>query len=153
MEFLEPFQNELDSYHRQFRNPNLEELKLSGVYDLFPESDHTHLVLIDEKWPNRWINADSPGVYLFFSETLQLLYIGKVSLNHSFGSRFSAYFKSGGKNKCQMKGEWKKGNPRFVITIPVNRNMSFEAPALEEYLIMKFQKINTLENVLKSNVV
>ena len=52
-------------------------------YDLFPdkENDNNKLgIKISRKWNDEWINSQMPGIYLIFSEDLDILYVGKASM-------------------------------------------------------------------------
>ena len=76
--------------------------------------------------------ADRAGVYLIFGARMQLLYVGK---SPTLGTRLSSYFRwSAGKGTpCRVVHTAWKTRPMFVATIAVTE--SFEAAALEEYLI------------------
>ena len=59
---------------------------------------------------------------------------------NSFCYRLSAYFRYNRKTKkCKIKHSNWSEPPRYVLTVAVPTDMSFEAPALEEYLITKTQ--------------
>lgn len=56
-------------------------------------------------------------------------------MSRCLGARLSHYFGYDSEKKCQLKhSTWSK-TPRYVVTVGVPGNMTFEAPALEEYLI------------------
>ena len=132
---------ELEHYCAQLRRSDWPKLEMSGLYDLYPSSDDT---ACEYHWPDDWPFVDSPGVYFVFDADMQVLYIGKASLNSWFGNRLSTYFRYGDHKECvvQNSDSW-KGVPRFVAVIPIEAEYKFEAPALEEYLITKLKPIIT----------
>jgi hypothetical protein len=140
--------DELDYYHRTFRNASLQPLVVSDLYALFPDeafSKNTKL-----HWPDKWPNADNAGVYLIFGEQLELLYVGKAS---NIDTRVSSYFRytSDGTRRCEIKDSW-KARPAFVATIAVDDDKTFEAAALEEYLITKLQPKENTRGVTENHV-
>jgi GIY-YIG catalytic domain len=77
------------------------------------------------------------GCYAIYSQDGKLLYIGKASLNHTLGGRLDSYF-MGVRSSAPgaPKGNW-NSPPKYIQTVQVNE--PFEAPSLEEYLILKLQ--------------
>ncbi len=141
MEKFEEIEEKIKYYQENFRHPNLEKFKISGFYDLFPDSK-TELK-VEESWPNKWLFCGEAGVYIFLSDNLEVVYIGKA--NH-FGERFSHYFGYGKDKKCSLKHSWNT-KPRYVITIMVPRDSKFENSALEGFLLSKILTTdNTMEN-------
>ena len=139
-------QEYLDKYHKLYRNTNLKLFSLSEIYDLFPLKNNKPREMASKAWPDYWPNADKRGVYLILDIDLSVIYIGKASMNNDLGSRLSDYFmyKNRGKGPCKIiKEESWDIRPEFICTIPVDDDKSFEAPALEEYLI---KVINPPEN-------
>ena len=132
---LQAVQLALDAYHNTYRHPELSRLQLSKPYALFPDAPSRFE--LSGQWPDDyWPNVNSPGVYLIFDATLDLLYIGKTSLD--FGSRLAEYFqyeKSSRRCKIVEPEQWKAGPPAYVSTVPVQA--PFEAASLEEYLIQE----------------
>jgi len=133
-------QSEFERYCASMRGSTMPKLKLSGLYDLYPSSDDTPC---EYHWPEDWPFVCSPGVYFVFDAEMQVLYIGKASMNSWFGARLSTYFKVGADKECVVKnpGSW-NGVPRFVAVIPMEDEFKFEAPGLEEYLIAKLDPID-----------
>jgi hypothetical protein len=116
----------LDEFNKNYPRPNMPELEISDVYDL------------DKDWTNSYPNATLPGIYVFFDKKGYLLYIGKVSRKNVLGRRLSAYFGHDDKGswKLHKPDEWEPyGELRYIVTIPLPVDRSFEAPAIEEYLI------------------
>jgi len=72
---------------------------------------------------------------------LEVLYIGKASMNHGLGYRLSSYCGYGENKICKLKHPWVE-QPRFVYTVAMPQESRFEAPALEEYLIGKIPTAN-----------
>lgn len=138
--YMTDLQSELERYCTDMRGPAMPELNLSGLYDLYPSSDDTPC---EYHWPDDWPSVDRPGVYFVFNAEMQVLYIGKASMNSWFGARLSSYFKVGANKECVIKNlaSW-KGKPRFVAVISMEDEFKFEAPGLEEYLITKLQPID-----------
>jgi hypothetical protein len=121
----------LDQYQEKYRRAGLPELELRGLYALFPDDDPYDAV--ESRWNDEYPNADRKGVYLIFGRTGTLLYVGKASLGSSIGGRLGTHF--AGTKQCRLlSADWTE-RPAYVATIAVPPDMSFEAPALEEYLI------------------
>ncbi len=130
----------IDEYVSKFRKIGLAPFERSQRYSLFPAEESP-----EPKWPGTYPNSERAGVYLMFDEEMVLLYVGKASMGSCIGSRLGSYFAyASDRETCRLKHEWKKGQPRYVITVAVPDDSPFEAPALEEYLIAAFG--NTLEN-------
>ncbi len=128
MKGLEELRAALDQFNKKYPRPNMPELKVSDLYDL------------DKDWAKSYPNATLPGIYVFFDKNKNLLYIGKVSRKNVLGQRLSTYFGHDDKNgwKLHEPHEWESyGYPRYIVTIPLPADRSFEAPAIEEYLIAK----------------
>lgn len=120
----------ISHYHETYRHPNLQRPEVSGIYSLFPEEVCS--VAAQYRWPDSWPNADRPGVYFIFGPSMELLYVGKAAW---LGRRLGDYFKwlAGRGSGCRIvHGGWKT-RPAFLATAALSE--SFEAPALEEYLI------------------
>ena len=128
---LEKVIHALEEYKTKYRRSDLPDLRLSGLYALFP--DEAQKVAAAHRWSDMWPHSDEAGVY--FSG--RLLYIGKASMDHRIGNRLSFYFGSDSINgKCVVvhEGQWHE-RPMYVAAAAVPQDMKFEAPALEEYLI------------------
>src|SRR5438105_724928 len=80
----------VSEYCSIFRRSNLPDLRLSGLYDLFPEE--AQAAQVDSAWPSKWPHADEAGVYFIFGLSGQILYIGKASMSCCIGVRLSNYF-------------------------------------------------------------
>lgn len=134
------FLQKIEEYIRKYRRVDLESITINKLYDLFPEQGASDSN-VAHNWPEEWPNLDSAGVYAFLSKNLEVLYIGKASMNHGLGWRLSAHC-SGGKNKpCKLTDKW-KGEPRYVAIIAVPDSSKFEAPALEEFLVINCPTAN-----------
>jgi hypothetical protein len=123
-------------YESHYRHPNLTRFKISPPVDLFPMRPLPSGITPKSSWTDNWPFAWSPGVYMIYSESLDLMYIGKASMNRYLGQRLGDYF--GGSTTCIPKKNWLQ-TARFVINIAVPEETPFEAPALEEFLIKKLQ--------------
>ena len=130
--------SKVHEYAANYRESSLPDFEFSEIYDLFPENGVKSPASM--AWPDTYPFADRAGVYLVMSETLQVSYIGKASFGSSIGARLSAYFvyEQGGKG-CFVKNRenWIL-DPRYIVTVAVPKDQSFEAPALEEFLILAY---------------
>lgn len=136
----------IKSYSKNFRKNSLPKLQIGDLYDLSPEkgrvNKHAKLNWEDDEWPN----GDKAGVYIFFDNNLDIIYIGKASMNNTLSARLYSYFRYNKKTEsCKIKHNGWRNKPRYVLTIAVPDEMSFEAPAIEEYPIQEMQpKDNTI---------
>ena len=121
-------------YSKKYRHPRSPSFDISKKYDLFPskKSDGTG-------WPDYWPYTNRQGVYLICDKNEQVLYIGKASRTNTVGARLSYHFTSDSDGGCYINHDGWSSKPRYVVTVAVPRGMAFEAPALEEYLITKYQ--------------
>lgn len=127
---------EIDSiirtYSEKYRHPSLPEIRISKLYDLYPEKETIHKEEIDASWPKGiYPFCGNSGVYLFLDEKLTITYVG---LAIGFGSRLGQYFKKAKDGSCIVK-DTRIGIPRFIAAIAVPDETWFEAAALEKYLI------------------
>jgi len=141
MRGLPEARKELDRYSRSYRHPKLPALQLSDVYALFPANYARLPKGVTAGWPDKWPNADSPGVYLILDRQLNISYIGKASMGSTLGARLSSYFAyaKDGSERCRIVHDSWDIQPEFVATIAMPSRMAFEAAALEEYLIDRLQ--------------
>jgi hypothetical protein len=132
-----PGAKEVNEYILHYRRSEFKPLTTQGPIDLFPEKQvpigikpaHTF-----ENWQSADLTSSHPGVYLVYSESFAVLYIGKASMKALIGRRLWTYFGNG--DKCIIKDPKKwEHTPRFLVNIAVPDDMPFEAPLLEEYLI------------------
>jgi hypothetical protein len=132
----------LEEYKAKYRRSDLPDLRLSGLYALFPDEAQT--ADAEWGWNDYWPHSDQAGVYFIFGGNGRLLYIGKASMNNCIGGRLSNYFGTDKATKrCRVEHEWRE-RPMYVATVAVPQGMKFEAPALEEYLIAA---LNPCDNV------
>ena len=153
MPTLETVRAHVSRYCEMYRHPNLEKLSLSQVYSLVagvgePPRQATQAPSAaphqDQEasppfgWPGTWPNSGEPGVYLVFDTAMNLLYVGKASMSNGIGARLNGHFgyATDGTRGCAPRGTW-SAPPAYVVAIGVPH--SFEAPALEEYLILELQ--------------
>jgi hypothetical protein len=142
---LEAIKCAVDEYRIKFRHPQLPDLELSALYALFPdEKEFSHEAELH--WPESYPNAARQGVYLIFGGSGRLLYIGKASMNSSMGGRLAHWFHYDTSWRgCRVVHPGWSERPAYLATIAVPRDMGFEAPALEEYLI---KRLNPLDNAI-----
>jgi len=117
--------------------------EIGPIYSLYPE--HTDIET-EFSWPeNSWPFANRPGVYIFLTQEGDFLYVGKASMKATLGRRLTGHFSHvdyPNDKTCKTKDVWKE-HPFFVVTVSVRE--PYEAPSLEEYLIMKLEpKENTV---------
>lgn len=116
---IRELQQAIDRFNTELPRPKIEKLILSEP-----------IRVTDSERP--YPNGGSPGVYVFFDEDLRVLYVGKATLTNNLGHRLGThYFYGDGRPKCP-----KAEGVSFLATIPVPAEQSFEAAALEEYLII-----------------
>lgn len=133
---LSDFRAAIERFSEKFRRIDLPPLVISGVYDLHPHSTPSRAPS-EFAWPSAWPNAGQAGVYAFFDDNAELIYVGKSSMNSSLGARLGAYFRFGDGGRCELAGgDWRR-LPRLVVTVGVPDSMTWEAPALEEFLIQE----------------
>lgn len=124
----------VDEYQAEVRHPSLERFRVSLPYDYFPERYPVDFA-VSGAWPAPWPNGDRAGVYVFLSDELEVVYVGKASLSSSFNSRLGDYTQYGpGRQGCVFTHGWKV-QPRFVVTVAVPESSKFEAVGLEEFLL------------------
>jgi hypothetical protein len=123
-------------YSEKYRRGDYGSLRVSEPFDIRPELGTPKEHSIGGTWTQKWPFDEDCGVYLLYSASFELLYVGKSSMNRCLGKRL--YDRFGGGEVCKPSEDWLE-EARFVINIAVPREMPFEAPALEEFLIRKLQ--------------
>jgi hypothetical protein len=123
--------DEVTRYDQTYRHPQLRRLEVSGLYALVPNEPSPGSA--PDHWPeDRWPQGSHPGVYLVFDGAMDLCYVGRALM---LGR--NDYFCEAPDGGCEVRHTTWKSQPRFIATIAVER--SFEAGALEEYLIGKLR--------------
>ena len=126
----------LEEFLDKYRKPGLPPLELSKLYTLFPEKTGTK-GFDGRMWPkDDYPGADGAGVYVILTEGLDILHIGKASMTSTVGGRLGSYFGYTRDRRCKVRHKWTR-EPVLVATIPVSSDMPWEAPALEEFLILR----------------
>jgi len=145
---LKDAKNKIEEYAKKFRNTSLPPLNISGLYDLFPYEEQILPEIIPvASWPDNYPNADKKGVYLILDDELNILYIGKASMNNWLGNRLGNYFGyENNTRKCKVWHTNWTAKPRYVLTVGFNDTLGFEAPALEEFLL---GTVETSDNTIK----
>ena len=126
----------LSEYISRYRRADLPPVAIGDPLDLYPDRPAPNGFDRKLTWASPWPFADHPGVYLLYSEGFEILYIGKASMSRNLGKRLWERFGAG--KTCRPKEEWLKPI-RFVINIAVPKELAFEAPAIEEFLILKLR--------------
>jgi len=94
---------------------------------------------LSARLPLNWIqsipNSDSPGVYLIFNASGELIYVGKAE--RPLGLEVWRYLQRGdGDEDVRWKGpDMGSDHPRFIATIRIPDEDCYLAPALEGLLI------------------
>jgi hypothetical protein len=146
---LKDVNHALEEYKAKYRRHGLPDLRLSGLYALFPDEVRSADATLG--WNKEWPHSDEAGVYFIFGGGGRLLYIGKASMTRCIGGRLSAYFKTDkATGKCRIVHEWGTDPPKYVATVAVPKDMKFEAAALEEYLIANVPSAHNLRGVVHS---
>ena len=125
---------------RLLRHSSLGRLEVGGKYSLSTRGSAGHEA--DQFWPEEWEHADRCGVYLILDVSMRLLYVGKASMGNQLWNRLGTYF--GGRGKCKIKHDQWSDRPEFVVTVAVPEESTWEAPALEEFLIGKLQPVDNV---------
>lgn len=127
-------------YVHSFRRSDLPPIQAGAPLDLYPSRPESALFPRQLTWDDPWPYGDRAGVYLLYDEALNLLYVGKASMNRRLGQRLYEYF--GGGEVCHPRLDWLRP-ARYVIIVAMPAEFPFEAPALEEFLIRRLQpKLN-----------
>jgi hypothetical protein len=142
MKDYESLKETIENFENNYRGSGLEKFSISGTYNLYPEKDNLQVAAL-HNWPQEWPNHKSPGVYAFFCEKGNLIYIGKASMNNKIGKRLNAWFISKNSIDCAFRSSVSESkqniNPRFVVTVAVPTSSSWEAAALEEFIIKELR--------------
>lgn len=92
---------------------------------------------IETQFSSPWPNNTLPGVYLFFSNSFDLLYLGE---SNYIGRRLNNYFNySTDNNNCGVPIKPESMNTRYIITIGLNNNYGWLSQSLEKYLIQELK--------------
>lgn len=136
------FVSAIDSYCTKYRRSDLPELKIGGLYDLFPDVLNESEVEPEASWPASYPNAAAQGVYALFAADLELLYVGKASMSNTLGNRLGNYFAYSKDRTCKLLRDYWNKRPQYLVTVAVPEGMAFEAPAVEEYLVCTLRPCN-----------
>jgi len=130
-------------------------VQISGIYDLLPGNSRPAHPCVVARWPDRWPNGNSQGVYLFFGadgDEPDLRYVGKSAGKTSrIRSRLNGYFDSEAKRttgKCVFLNEWNgyirtwEVEQRYVVTVAMEPDCDSgacqSANILEKHIIEHF---------------
>ena len=120
MATLKDLEKTLDDFNKKHPRPGIPRLKL--------EKPFTDVIAGTEaSWPN---NLER-GIYIFFDAEMNVTYIGKASIN-VIGARLNQYFDNYW--NVRERNRRKASDCRYIATIVVPYEHSFEVPAIEEYL-------------------
>ncbi|RQW71178.1 GIY-YIG nuclease family protein [Halomonas sp. YLB-10] len=124
----------VDEYCSCYRHPKMGDLSSGPLYDLFPEREGGALKA-KCCWNDTWPSNGKAGIYAFLDDDGRVVYIGKSSMKSSVSARLNSYCQYGQNKKCKLKHDHWKVQPRYVWIVGVPNETSFEAAALEEFLI------------------
>ena len=124
--------------------PELDAFSIEPPYDLFPSEPEGSLEC-GGKWNDTWPSNGMPGIYAFLDREGNVLYIGKSSMNSSVSARLGAYCAyESDRKRCKLKHDGWRVKPRYVWIVGIAKSTSFEAAALEEFLI---RELNPVDNI------
>ncbi|GGX73787.1 hypothetical protein [Saccharospirillum salsuginis] len=129
-------------YCSRYRHPGMDMFSSGPLYDLFPERDDG-VLKAEHRWNDTWPSNGKAGIYTFLDVHGRVIYIGKSSMKSSVSVRLSSYCQYGPDKKCVLKHDQWTVQPRYVWIVGVPKETSFEAAALEEFLI---REITTTDN-------
>ncbi len=118
----------------------LDNKKIKDKKDLLT-SHGCYYFLREGVWESDYIPcAKSPGVYFFFNKDGKALYVGKseTALGARIGSHWEDY-------KRYYKN-YEKNAPEYVIVVPLEKEISFLAPAFESYLLERYAFEHNTQN-------
>jgi len=149
MKTYEDVKKQIETYVKNFRRNDVDDLEISDLYDLFPGHKAKISRKVTAKWPDYYPYPERRGVYIIFDDRLNLLYIGKASMGNFLGNRLAGYFGyADDRQTCKIwHDNWTK-QPRYIMTIAVPKDMPFEAPALEEYLVTSLQPCDNTKGII-----
>ena len=133
---LENIIENINEYCKKYHLNVISENYWKNIYCLFPkEVDDSSYTAY---WPSSYnsINGDKPGIYIILGKQMNVLYIGKASLNNRINKRLASYFKyeKVGKGCHVNHSNWTE-KPYYIVGFPVE--FPYEASSLEEYLLSK----------------
>lgn len=109
----------------------------SDLWLLFPTSKEQY------GFHGQWPHGDYPGVYVIFDKDMNIIYVGVAS---PLGRRLYDHFRGG--QECVFTENWNIP-PYALVTIPVDKNASWERLSLEEFLIQKFNPAENTRGKIK----
>ncbi|MEY8240869.1 MAG: GIY-YIG nuclease family protein [Cycloclasticus sp.] len=112
----------IKKFNRKYKRPAM----TIGLSDEFDLNEHYNDL---EEWYKGKI-----GVYILFNEKEEIIRIG--SATNDLYSRLNCYFDYKDSTETKGMGWWKEGvSSRYIHTIEVPKEQSFEALAIEKYLL------------------
>lgn len=117
---------ELNILTKEFSNLFLKnKIKINSFSELYD---------LDLNWPDTYPYNLLPGVYALLDENKDLYYFGSTLV--AIGERFKKYFGYDSNKKCLKS--MKYNNISFLTTVGFDDKIKYLIPALEYYLISKF---------------
>ncbi|MFW6046963.1 MAG: GIY-YIG nuclease family protein [Candidatus Woesearchaeota archaeon] len=121
---LRATQEAIKDLNKNYHRPGIPPLKISDEYRLLRDYPKHY-------WPGQGQGKTSGGVYLFFDDENNLLYVGKA---RNLAVRLSQYFRQDTDGKAEPTSEKSEGTAS-VRTIALPKGHEFEAGAIEMYLV------------------
>jgi hypothetical protein len=140
----------IDEYNAVRRHPGIQPFKVSeGLYSLDKEVLCPTGETVARRWPATYEHADERGVYLIFDASLQLLYVGKASMQNTIANRLATYFMYDEIQRCRVVHTKWSARPAFLLTVAAASDAPEQAAALEEYLIRMLDPSDNTRGVLR----
>lgn len=147
--------DKIEEYKSKYRRSDVGNLEWSKPYELSPRAKNPDIL----QWPAGWPHSKRAGVYFVLARDGLLLYVGKASMRHCIGKRLSSYFgtnRASGDCEILDPNSWDQElrderMPAFVVALAVPEGMSFEAAAIEEYMIRELIPPANTRGVAKSS--
>ena len=120
-------------FNRDFPRPSIPPIQVSEP------------VVLESGYLQKLDGCSGSGVYILLTEKGQVLYIGKASGGRAIKHRLNKHLDRSGNLKPD-KHKW-PALPKLVAVIALPGGHAFEAPAIEEYLILKCGGIHQIGNI------
>ncbi len=124
MKTLSEVRVSINTFNRDFPRPNISPITLSDPIEL----KLGYLKMLPD--------ISNAGVYIFLTADDHVMYVGKASAGSTIEARLRSHFSRCGQLRVTQKKIWSQ-IPKRVAIIVMPKGHDFEAPALEEFLILE----------------